>query len=197
MIWGVSAGKNTAELHTTLDAVKHFSLPLIGKERNKAWEPSWPFGIEVVQLPPHVPCLCWGQVLAQGKADLWVAIPHGNAFTKTASTIQASLPHVSPCVPGSVLTPQLPFFARQIPSTHPSCIHLSPSLPFLLLSSPATINKLISPVSMWISCQLEAGLHTYPGQARPVSAPFPCSPHLRSLHPPRAETGHPSAWQGK
>lgn len=58
MIWGVSLRKNrsgTAGLHTTLDVVKHFSLPPIGWEMDKVLGPSCPFGREGVRLHPS-PC---------------------------------------------------------------------------------------------------------------------------------------------
>lgn len=100
MIWGVSLRKNssyTAGFHTTLDAVKLFSLPLASRKGTRDGNLADPLAERGYNLPSRVPCLCWGQALAGGKADLLVAIPYSNSFAKPASIIQASLPQLSPC----------------------------------------------------------------------------------------------------
>lgn len=131
MIWGVSLRKHsscTAEFHTTLNAVKHFSLPLTGRKGTRDGNLAGPLAEMGYSLSPRVPCLCWGQALAGGKAELWVPIPHGNSFAKTASTIQASLRELSQFT--------AVFFCQSSPS-HPPVLHSSlliPVFPSPLLS---------------------------------------------------------------
>lgn len=95
-------------------------------------------------MPPHVPCLCWGQELAGGKADFRWPFPMATLLQKQpalSKLLSLSYPHVYLAL--SQLS-QLSFFASQVPATHPSCTHLSLSLSFLLSCSPAILTKLIT-----------------------------------------------------
>lgn len=147
-------------------------------------------------------CLCpacaEGKGTRRGQAGLWRAIPHGTtSYAKKAGSTQASLPKLSPCEPSPVLTPQLSFLASQVRATQPARIHLSPSLSFLLPSSPgiqSLLNWSHQSPSGFPACLRQVVTHVLGSL---ISAPSLASHTGRALRPPRAVAGLPIPWQGK